>query len=108
MLNALISQQLSRAARREVRAIVSSNHSSILDLNLNSFSFPPPHQAEGSSWVYVDDYQLNPTSTSYNVVRNNYDRIGKALWNAIRRQQMSALALNDAKKRNEQQSRKDY
>jgi hypothetical protein len=58
--------------------------------------------------VYVDDYQLDPALSSYNIVRNKYDKIGKALWNAIRRQQMSALALTDAKKRNEQQSRRDY
>jgi hypothetical protein len=58
--------------------------------------------------VYVDDYQADPNLASYNVVRNKYDRIGKALWNAIRRQQMSALALTEAKKRSEQQGRKEY
>ena len=57
--------------------------------------------------MYVDDYQADPNLASY-YARNKYDRIGKALWSAIRRQQMSALALTEAKKRSEQQGRKEY
>jgi len=83
-LNSLISQQLSRAARREV---------------------------EGSAWVFLDEDQndiideeipqRNTSSviTAASIRASTYDKIGRALWSAIRRQQLSAVALADAKRR---------
>jgi hypothetical protein len=67
-------------------------------------------QAEGSSWVYLDEDQndledenpqRNASSvvTSASIPASTYDKIGRALWSAIRRQQLSAVALADAKRR---------